>query len=129
MERTEAVREGKIPKPGRTEVLSLAVTAVLASLSLFFGLRSLAFGVGVGGVMLVGNFLAIRMVVSIIASGGQSRAFVIFVLLVKLLALIALVAALFAFARIDILGFMIGVLGVVLVILGDSLRSTGDGAL
>lgn len=128
MARTEAIKQGWIPRPGRVEGISLTVTAAVAVLSLLIGLRSYALGAVVGGVTVIVNFIAIRMVVGLLVGGGQTKGFTVFVLLAKLAALALLVIAVFAFAKINIIGFMIGVLGVVLVIIGESLRGTGNGA-
>ena len=42
---------------------------------------------------------------------------------------IAIVAALFIFAKVNLYGFFIGVTGVVIVIIGESLRGSKDGTL
>jgi hypothetical protein len=42
---------------------------------------------------------------------------------------IGIVVSLFIFARINIYGFLIGVMGVVIVIIGEGLRGNKNGAL
>jgi hypothetical protein len=95
------------------------------------GSRELALGTGVGGLLVIVNFLAIRLMVGALIGGTHSKGFSVFVLIIKMAILISLVVALFIFTRINIYGFLIGMVGVVIVIIGEGLRGKGkeNGAL
>ncbi len=111
------------------EIISLIVTAILVVVSYLVGSRELAFGVAAGGVLFTANFIAIRFVVNVLVSNTSSTSFGIFVFIIKMLIFIGIVASLFIFTDVNIYGFFIGVTGVVLVIIGESLRRSTNGSL
>jgi hypothetical protein len=124
----------KITNPiilSRVEKHGLIVTGVLVCINALLGSRELALGTGVGGLLVIVNFLAIRLMVGALIGGTHSKGFSVFVLIIKMAILISLVVALFIFTRINIYGFLIGMVGVVIVIIGEGLRGKGkeNGAL
>jgi hypothetical protein len=119
----------KTPTLSRIEKGGLIVTGILVALNALLGSRELALGAGVGGVLVILNFLAIQFVVNALIGGTRSWGFSIFILLVKMAALIGLVVSLFIFAKINIYGFIIGIMGVIIVIIGESLRRNRNGTL
>ncbi|MGB7291398.1 MAG: ATP synthase subunit I [Thermodesulfobacteriota bacterium] len=114
---------------GRVEKSGIVVTGILVLLTLILGSQALAIGVAVGGLLVIANFLAIRLLVGALIGKAYTKGYSIFILLVKMLVLVALVVIFFLFTKLNIYGFFIGVSGVVLVIIGESLRGNKDGAL
>lgn len=114
---------------GRVEKSGIVVTAILVLANLILGSQALAIGVAVGGLLVIANFLAIRLLVGALIGKAYTKGYSIFILLVKMLVLCALVVILFLFTELNIYGFFIGVSGVVIVIIGESLRGSRDGAL
>jgi len=126
---TRAMKLVRTPTLSRIEKHGLIVTGIIVVLNAFLGSRELALGAGVGGVLVIINFLAIQLVVSVLIGGVYSKGFSIFVLLIKMAAFIGIVISLFIFAKINIYGFLIGIVGVVIVIIGEGLREKKNGAL
>ncbi|MCK5392388.1 MAG: ATP synthase subunit I [Deltaproteobacteria bacterium] len=118
-----------IPSVGNVEIISLIVTAILAVVCYLVGSRELAFGVAAGGVLFTANFVAIRFVVNALVSNTSSTGFGIFAFIIKMLIFVGIVASLFIFTDVNIYGFFIGVTGVVIVIIGESLRRSTNGSL
>lgn len=118
-----------IPSVGNVEIISLIVTAILAVVCYLVGSRELAFGVAAGGVLFTANFVAIRFVVNALVSNTSSTGFGIFAFILKMLIFVGIVASLFIFTDVNIYGFFIGVTGVVIVIIGESLRRSTNGSL
>jgi hypothetical protein len=118
-----------IPSVGKVEIISLIVTTILTVASYLVGSRELAFGVAAGGVLFTANFVAIRFVVNALVSNTSSTGFGIFAFIVKMAIFIGIVASLFIFTDMNIYGFFIGVTGVVIVIIGESLRRSTNGSL
>jgi ATP synthase I chain len=118
-----------LPSIGRVERTGLAVTGVLMVVSYFLGSRELAVGVAAGGILFTANFVAIRFLVHALVGKSHTKGFGIFAFVVKMAVFIAIVAALFIFAKVNLYGFFIGVTGVVIVIIGESLRGSKDGTL
>lgn len=114
---------------GRVEKSGIVVTGILVLVNLILGSQALAIGVAVGGLLVIANFLAIRLLVGALIGKAYTKGYSIFILLVKMLVLVALVVIFFLFTKLNIYGFFIGVSGVVLVIIGESLRGNKDGAL
>ena len=114
---------------GRVEKSGIVVTGILVLVNLILGSQALAIGVAVGGLLVIANFLAIRLLVGALIGKAYTKGYSIFILLVKMLVLVALVVAFFLFTKLNIYGFFIGVSGVVIVIIGESLRGNKDGAL
>ena len=114
---------------GRVEKSGLVVTGILVLVNLFLGSQALAIGVAVGGLLVIANFLAIRLLVGALIGKAYPKGYSIFILLVKMLVLVAMVVIFFLFTKLNIYGFFIGVSGVVIVIIGESLRGNKDGAL
>lgn len=114
---------------GRIEKQGLIVTAILMSINALIGSRDLSLGAGVGGGLVLLNFLSIKLIVSALIGGGYSKGFSIFAILIKMAILIGVVVSLFMFVKLNIYGFLIGVVGVVIVIIGEGLRGDKDGAL
>ncbi|MGQ0793209.1 MAG: ATP synthase subunit I [Deltaproteobacteria bacterium] len=126
---TQTTTPAKISVLGRVEKAGLIVTVIIAVANLLIGSRELAYGAAVGGLMVVANFLAIKFIVASIIGNAYSKGFSIFVLLIKLLVLVGAVVFLFLFTKVNIYGFFIGVTGVVLVIIGESLKGSSNGTL
>ncbi len=118
-----------IPSVGNIEIISLIVTAILAVVCYLVGSRELAFGVAAGGVLFTANFVAIRFVVNALVSNTSSTGFGIFAFIIKMLIFVGIVASLFIFTDVNIYGFFIGITGVVIVIIGESLRRSTNGSL
>ncbi|MGE5446379.1 MAG: ATP synthase subunit I [Ignavibacteriales bacterium] len=114
---------------GRIEKQGLIVTAILMSINALIGSRDLSLGAGLGGGLVLLNFLSIKLIVSALIGGGYSKGFSIFAILIKMAILIGVVVSLFMFVKLNIYGFLIGVVGVVIVIIGEGLRGDKDGAL
>ena len=119
----------RTPTLSKIEKQGLIVTGILVVVNAFLGSRELALGAGVGGVLVIANFLAIQLVVNVLIGGAYSKGFSIFVLLTKMAAFIGIVVFLFIFTKVNIYGFFIGITGVVIVIIGESLRGNKNGAL
>jgi len=122
MERTEILKLGVIEKYG------LLLTAALGLLCWAVGSASLGLGVGVGGGLAVVNFFAIKMVVGALIGRTESKGFAVFVMLVKMAVFVGLVLGILLFTTVSIYGFLIGVFGVVLVIIAESLRGSVNGS-
>ncbi len=113
---------------GRVEKGGLVVTAILVGINGLVGSQALALGVAVGGLLVIVNFLVIRLLAGALIGKAYTKVFGIFIVLVKTFVLIAFVASLFLFTKVNIYGFFIGVTGVVIVIIGESLRGNNDGS-
>ncbi|MDA2920288.1 hypothetical protein MYX76_12490 [Desulfobacterota bacterium AH_259_B03_O07] len=113
---------------GRVEKGGLVVTAILVAINGLVGSQALALGVAVGGLLVIVNFLVIRLLAGALIGKAYTKVFGIFIVLVKTFVLIAFVASLFLFTKVNIYGFFIGVTGVVIVIIGESLRGNSDGS-
>ena len=118
-----------LPSIGRVEKSGLVVTAILFVINYLIGSTELAVGTLAGGVLFTANFMAIRFIATAIVMRSYPKGFGIFAFIVKLAVLVAIVVLLFLFANVNIYGFFIGVTGVVVVIIGESLRGSKDGAL
>jgi hypothetical protein len=114
---------------GSVEKQGLIVTAILMSINALIGSRDLSLGVGIGGGLVLLNFLSIKLIVSALIGGGYSKGFSVFAILIKMAILIGVVVSLFMFVKLNIYGFLMGVMGVVIVIIGEGLRGNRDGAL
>jgi hypothetical protein len=125
---TEAVKSSFFPKPGRVEWAGAGVTAVLSLFAATLGSSALAVGVVLGGGLVILNFLAIRMTVGLILGERRSKGGSLLIVLIKMAALVAIVLGIFIFARINIYGFLLGVIGVVVVIVAESVRGSRNGA-
>ncbi len=118
-----------IPSIGRVERSGLAVTAILMVVCYFIGSRDLAVGTAAGGMLFTANFMAIRFLVNALVANSYPKGFGIFAFILKMAVFIAIVAALFLFAKVNLYGFFIGVTGLVIVIIGESLKGSKDGTL
>lgn len=116
-------------KPGRVEKSGIVVTGILTLVNIFLGSKELAYGVAMGGILVVANFLGIRLLVGALLGGAYSQGFSMSAIFIKMAFLIALAVVLFTFTNVNIYGFLIGVTGVVLVIIGEGLRGRKDGSL
>jgi hypothetical protein len=114
---------------GRIEKTGLVVTGIIALVNVLLGSPEIALGVVAGGILATVNFFTIKLVVRAIVSNLYSKGFSIFVITVKLAILIAIVISLFTFTRLNIYGFLIGIMGVLIVIIGESLRGAKNGTL
>lgn len=119
----------EILRPTRVEMWGLLLTALLSGGSYVFGYPGAALGALVGGLVVVINYTAIRVLVAALVGGGHSKGFGIFAVLLKLAVLVLIVLAVFVFAKINIYGFLIGAFGVVLVIIAEGLAGTKDASL
>ncbi len=106
----------------RIEKTALIVTLVIVSANALLGYRDMAMGAAAGGFLFTANIIAIRFIVNLLIGQKQTKAFSIFAIVVKMIMLIALAVGLFVFTKINIYGFFIGVTGVVIVLIGESLR-------
>lgn len=118
-----------IPTVGRVEKSGLVVTAILFVVNYLLGSREFAVGTAAGGILFTANFMAIRFLVNALISKSTPKAFAIFAFVIKMAVFIAIVVSIFLFAKVDLYGFFIGVTGVVVVIIGESLRGSKDGTL
>lgn len=114
---------------GRIEKTGLIVTGIIALVNLLLGSPEIALGVVAGSILATVNFFTIKLVVRAIVSNLYSKGFSIFIIMVKLAILIAIVISLFVFTRLNIYGFLIGIMGVLIVIIGESLRGAKNGTL
>jgi len=114
---------------GKVERYSLIVTALLVAVNYLVGSQQMALGAAAGGVLFTANFVAIRFVVNALVSNSSSVGFGIFAFVIKMAVLVGIVASIFIFTEINIYGFFIGVTGVVIVIIGESLRRSTNGSL
>ncbi|MEM7007661.1 MAG: ATP synthase subunit I [Thermodesulfobacteriota bacterium] len=114
---------------GTVEKYSLIVTALLVAVNYLIGSTPMAFGVAAGGILFTANFVAIKFVVNALVSNSSSVGFGIFAFVIKMAILIGIVASIFVFTEINIYGFFIGITGVVIVIIGESLRRSTNGSL
>lgn len=118
-----------IPTVGRVEKSGLVVTAILFAVNYLLGSKELAVGTAAGGILFTANFMAIRFLVNALVSKSTPKAFAIFAFVIKMAVFIAIVVSIFLFAKVDLYGFFIGVTGVVVVIIGESLRGSKNGTL
>jgi hypothetical protein len=126
---TRAMNLIKTRTLGRVEKSGLIVTAVLVIANALLGSSALAFGAAVGGLLVIANFVAIRFVVRALIGNAYSKGFSIFIVLIKMAILVGIVISLFMFTKINIYGFFIGIIGVVIVIIGENLRGNKNGTL
>jgi hypothetical protein len=106
----------------RIEKSALIVTLIIMAINLLLGYRDLALGVAAGGFLFTANIIVIRFIVNLLLNQNQTKGFSIFAIIVKLISLVAIVVALFIFTNINIYGFFMGLSGVVIVLIGESLR-------
>jgi hypothetical protein len=118
-----------LPAVGTVEKAGLIVTALLAGINYLIGSKELAVGTAAGGLLFTANFMAIRFLVNAIIGKAHTKGFGIFAFVLKMVVFLGLVAAMFVFAKFDLFGFFIGVTGVVIVIIGVSLKGSKDGTL
>jgi len=106
----------------RIEKSALIVTLIIISINALLGYRDMALGVATGGFLFTANIIALRFIVDLLIGQKQTKAFSIFAIVLKMILLVALALGLFVFTKINIYGFFIGVTGVVIVLIGESLR-------
>lgn len=106
----------------RIEKSALIVTLIIISINVLLGYRDMALGVAIGGLLFTANVVAIRFIVNLLLDQKQTKAFSVFAIILKMILLVALAVGLFVFTKINIYGFFIGVTGVVIVLIGESLR-------
>ncbi len=106
----------------RIEKSALIVTLIIISINALLGYRDMALGVATGGFLFTANIIALRFIVDLLIGQKQTKAFSIFAIVLKMILLVALAVGLFVFTKINIYGFFIGVTGVVIVLIGESLR-------
>lgn len=106
----------------KIEKSSFIVTLLIVAINSILGYGDVALGVAAGGFLFIANIIAIRFIVSLLINQTQTKGFSIFAIVIKLLSLIGIVVALFIFTKINIYGFFIGLSGVVIVLIGESLR-------
>lgn len=118
-----------LPQIGTVEKVGLIVTLILTAVCYVLGSSALALGALAGGVLFTANFMAIRFLVTAMLTNAYPKAFSIFIFIIKMLVFIGIVVSIFLLANVSIYGFFIGVSGVVLVIIGASLKGGSDGTL
>lgn len=116
-----------LPQIGTVEKAGLIVTLALTAVCYVIGSSALALGAVAGGVLFTANFMAIRFLVTSMVTNSYPKAFSIFIFIIKMLVFIGIVVSIFLLGDVNIYGFFIGVTGVVLVIIGESLRGGKDG--
>ncbi|MEE9214092.1 MAG: ATP synthase subunit I [Thermodesulfobacteriota bacterium] len=121
--------ESKFQILGVIEKLGLIVTAIIVIANILLGYNNLALGAGLGGVLFILDFIAIKFLVNTIFKRAPSTVFIILAFFIKLLIFVLIVASLIIFAKINIYGFFIGVTGILIVIIGQGLRGNLDGSL
>ncbi|NIV40963.1 MAG: hypothetical protein GWN50_01060 [Candidatus Dadabacteria bacterium] len=119
---TTVMSESSIFEFSRIEKAALIVTLVIVSANALLGYQDMAMGVAAGGFLFTANIIAIRFVVNLLIGQKQTKVFSVFAIVLKMIMLIALAVGLFIFTKINIYGFFIGVTGVVIVLIGESLR-------
>ncbi|NIX16287.1 MAG: hypothetical protein GWN11_10560 [Candidatus Dadabacteria bacterium] len=119
---TTVMSESRLFEFSRIEKAALIVTLIIVSANALLGYQDMAMGAAAGGFLFTANIIAIRFIVNLIIGQKQTKAFSVFAIVLKMLMLIALAVGLFIFTKINIYGFFIGVTGVVIVLIGESLR-------
>ncbi len=119
---TAVMDQNKIFEFSRIEKSALIVTLIIVAINSLLGYNDMALGAAAGGFLFTANIIAIRFVVNLLISQNQTRGFGIFAIVIKLASLVAIAVALFVFTNINIYGFFIGLSGVVIVLIGESLR-------
>jgi len=114
--------QNKIFEFSRIEKSALIVTLIIVAINSLLGYNDMALGAAAGGFLFTANIIAIRFVVNLLISQKQTKGFGIFAIVIKLVSLVAIAVALFVFTNINIYGFFIGLSGVVIVLIGESLR-------
>src|SRR3990172_3128274 len=82
---TEIMKITSLITLGRVEKHGLIVTGILVAINAIVGSSELALGAGVGGGLVLVNFLAIRLVVGALIGGAHSKGFSVFVLMINFL--------------------------------------------
>ena len=119
---TAVMSVNKIFELSRIEKSALIVTIIIVALNSVLGYTDIALGAAAGGFLFTANIIAIRLVVNLLISQNQTKGFGIFAIILKLTLLVAISVALFVFTNLNIYGFFIGLSGVVIVLIGESLR-------
>lgn len=119
---TAVMDQNKIFEFSRIEKSALIVTLIIVAINSLLGYNDMALGAAAGGFLFTANIIAIRFVVNLLISQNQTKGFGIFAIVIKLVSLVAIAVALFVFTNINIYGFFIGLSGVVIVLIGESLR-------
>lgn len=119
---TALMNQNSIFELNKLEKSALVVTLIIISINALLGYRDMALGAAAGGFLFTANVIAIRFIVNLLLGQKQTKAFSIFAIILKMALLIALVIGLFIFTKINIYGFFVGVSGVVIVLIGESLR-------
>ncbi len=114
--------ESSIFEFSRIEKSALIVTLIIVGTNALLGYRDMAMGAAAGGFLFTANIIAIRFIVNLLVGQRQTKAFGIFAIVLKMIMLVALAVGLFIFTKINIYGFFIGISGVVIVLIGESLR-------
>jgi len=107
----------------RLEKSALVVTLIIIGINAVLGYTDMAVGAAVGGLLFTANVIAIRFIVNLLLGQKKTKAFSIFAIILKMVLLIAVAVGLFVSSTINIYGFFIGVTGVVIVLIGESLRA------
>ncbi|NIT14433.1 MAG: hypothetical protein GTN99_09395 [Candidatus Dadabacteria bacterium] len=119
---TTVMSESSIFEFSRIEKSALIVTLIIVGTNALLGYRDMAMGAAAGGFLFTANIIAIRFIVNLLVGQRQTKAFGIFAIVLKMIMLVALAVGLFIFTKINIYGFFIGISGVVIVLIGESLR-------
>lgn len=119
---TAVMNQNKIFELSRIEKSALIVTLIIVAINSLLGYNDMALGAAAGGFLFTANIIAIRFVVNLLISPNQTKGFGIFAIIIKLVSLVAIAVSLFVFTNINIYGFFIGLSGVVIVLIGESLR-------
>ena len=112
---------------GGTEKASIAVIIILVGANLLIKQKEIAVGVGVGGLLFLLDYMAIKFIVNSILTKRYSVYFSIFLFVVKLLILLSILSILLIFANLNIYGFIIALTAVVFVIVGSGLKGNNNG--
>ena len=112
---------------GGVEKASIVVVILIVIVNLILNQREIAIGAGVGGLLFILDFIAIKFLVNYIITKRYSYHFVIFLLIVKLIILLGILLILLLFAKLKIYGFIIALTAIVFVIVGSGLKGNKHG--
>ena len=112
---------------GGVEKASIVVILLLVIANVIINQREIAVGIGVGGLLFILDFIAIKFLVNSIISKRYSYHYFIFLLIVKLIILLCILLFLLVFAKLKIYGFIIALTAIVLVIIGSGLKGKKHG--
>ena len=112
---------------GGIEKTSIVVVVLIVAVNMVINQREVAIGAGVGGLLFILDFIAIKFLVNSIITKRYPYQFVIFLFIVKLIILLGILLILLVFAKLKIYGFIIALTAIVFVIIGSGLKGNKHG--